>query len=136
MREEVQMRCLVNAASRSYRFCFESFALTGRQTVSTTLADVINQCFKCATDRRFSEQQQTSFLADGKRLRGLLLNLLSAQFDDGTQAVVDANNQLETLNQRLSNSAHALANTAKRIQEVADLVGNLDKLLNIAVSFL
>lgn len=103
---------------------------------TTTLADIINQCFDRASDGRFSPPQQTAFLADGKRLRGLLLNLLSAQFDDGTQAVIDANNRLTTINTQLSDSAASLANTAQTLNNVASLIGNLDKLLNVAASFL
>lgn len=103
---------------------------------TTTLANIINQCFDYSMDGRSSPDQQTAFLADGKRLRGLLMNLLSAQFDDGTQAVLDANTKLTAVNTALSNSATALANTAQTLNDVASLVGNLDKLLNLAVSFL
>jgi hypothetical protein len=101
-----------------------------------TLTDIINKCFDNAGDGRFSEDQQAAFLADGKRLRGLLLNLLSAQFDDGTQAVVDANKQLVTVNTVLANSAATLANIAQTLNSIATLVGNLDKLLNVAANFL
>jgi geranylgeranyl pyrophosphate synthase len=101
-----------------------------------TLTGIINKCFDNASDGRFSEAQQAAFLADGKRLRGLLLNLLSAQFDDGTQAVFEANNQLASLNSDLSNSAASLANIAQTLNSVASLVSNLDKLLNVASSFL
>lgn len=103
---------------------------------TTTLSNIINQCFGYATDGRFSSGQQTAFLADGKRLRGLLLNLLSARFDDGTQPVLDANKQLAVVNTQLSNAATALANAAQTLNSVAGLVGNLDKLLNVAASFL
>ena len=103
---------------------------------TTTLSDIINQCFDYSMDGRFSSDQQTALLADGKRLRGLLLNLLSARFDDGTQVVLDANRQLDDINTILSNSATALANAAQTLNGVASLVGNLDKLLNVATSFL
>jgi hypothetical protein len=103
---------------------------------TTTLADIINQCFAYSSDGQLSDDQQGMLLADGKRLRGLLLNLLSAQFDDGTQAVSDANNKLTAVNMKLANSAEALANTAQTLNDVASLVGNLDKLLNVATSFI
>jgi hypothetical protein len=103
---------------------------------TTTLTDIINQCFDYSMDGRFSLSQQTALLADGKRLRGLLLNLLSAQFEDGTQAVLDANTQLTAINTTLSNSATALANAGQTLSGVASLVGNLDQLLNVAASFL
>ena len=103
---------------------------------TTTLSGIISQCFAYSSDGRLSTTQQGAILADGKRLRGLLLNLLSAQFDDGTQAVLTANSQLTNINAELANSAAALANTAKTLNDVAGLVGNLDKLLNVATTFI
>jgi len=103
---------------------------------TSSLTGVINQCFDYSMDGRFDDNQQSAFLAEGKRLRGLLLNLLSAQFDDGTQAVLDANNQLAAVNTSLLNSAAVLANTAQTLNNIAALVGNLDKLLNVAASFI
>jgi geranylgeranyl pyrophosphate synthase len=103
---------------------------------TTTLADIINQCFAFSADGRFSDDQQGAFLADGKRLRGLLLNLLSAQFNDGTQSVLDANTKLTAVNKQLEQDAVVLANAAQALNNVANLVGTLDKLLNVAASFL
>ena len=102
---------------------------------TTTLSGIISQCFAYSSDGRLSADQQAILLADGKRLRGLLLNLLSVQFDDGTQVVLAANKQLTTINAELANSAAVLTNTAKTLSDVASLVGNLDKLLNVAKSF-
>ena len=103
---------------------------------TTTLADIVNQCFGCATDGRFTPAQQQGFLTEGKRLRGLLMNLLSAQFSDGTQAVLDANTQLDQVNTRLTDSITVLAHVSQVMADVANLVGNLDKLLGIATGFL
>lgn len=103
---------------------------------TTTLADVIQKCFAFSSDGRFSAEQQAAFLADGKRLRGLLLNLLSAQFDDGTQAVLDANNKLSDVNTQLDDDAEVLAKAATTLTNIANLVSSLDKLLNVAASFL
>lgn len=103
---------------------------------TTTLTDIIDQCFDYSMDGRFSDDEQTALLADGKRLRGLLMNLLSAQFDDGTPEVLAANQQLSTVNASISNDAAALVNKAKTLNDVASLVGNLDKLLNVATTFL
>jgi geranylgeranyl pyrophosphate synthase len=98
---------------------------------TTTLSNIINQCFAYSSDGRLSPTQQAAMLADGKRLRGLLLNLLSAQFNDGTQAVLDANNQLTKVNTALAASATALANAVQILNDIASLVGSLDKLLNV-----
>jgi geranylgeranyl pyrophosphate synthase len=101
-----------------------------------TLTDIINQCFDFSMDGRFSQAQRNIFLAEGKRLRGLLINLLSAQFDDGNRPLLDSNDQLSKVNAKLSDSTAALANVAQTLSDVATLVGNLDKLLNVAASFL
>lgn len=103
---------------------------------TTTLANIINQCFDYSSDGRIRSAEQAAFLADGKRLRGLLLNLLSAQFDDGTQVVLDANNQLAAVNRQLGDAAASLAQSAQTLNTLANLIGNLDKLLNVAASFL
>jgi len=87
-------------------------------------------------DGRLSQPQRTAFLADGKRLRGLLINLLSAQFDEGNQAVLDANGELSNVNSKLAASAAKLANLEQTLGDVATLVRNLDKLLNVAANFL
>jgi len=103
---------------------------------TTTLSDIINQFFAYSSDGRLSSDQQGMILAEGKRLRGLLLNLLSAQFNDGTQVVLDANGQLKALNAELTNSAAVLKNAARTVNDVANLVGNLDKLLNVVAKFI
>ena len=102
---------------------------------TTTLSTVVNQCFDYATDGRVPLNQQNTFLAEGKRLRGLLMNLLSAQFDDGTQVVLDANKQLTAVNIGLLSSVAVLANAAKTLSDIASLVSNLDALLNVATKF-
>jgi hypothetical protein len=104
-------------------------------TDTTTLSNIIVQCFDYSMDGRFTQKQRSAFLMDGKRLRGHLMNLLSARFDDGTQAVVDANTQLSKINDRLEDSVETLAHAASTLNDVANLVSNLDKLLSLATSF-
>jgi hypothetical protein len=102
---------------------------------TTTLADLIGRCFDNATDGRFTSSERATFLADGKRLRGLLLNLLSAQFNNGTQQVLAANAELKAVNTELRTSAVSLAKTATTLNNVGHLVGTLDGLLTVAASF-
>jgi hypothetical protein len=105
-------------------------------TVDTaSLASIINQCFTNSSDGRFTDAEQASFLLDGKRLRGVLMNLLSAQFDDGTQAVLAANETLSAIDDSLSDSAALLANKADVLNQIATLVGTLDSLLSVATNF-
>ncbi len=102
---------------------------------TTTLTTIINQCFSYATDARVSPLDQNSFLIEGKRLRGQLLNLLSAQFDSTSALFAAATKSLNAVNTTLSQSATALANTATTLNNIANLISNLDKLLAVATSF-
>lgn len=102
---------------------------------TTTLTAVINQCFSYATDARVSAPDQNTFLIEGKRLRGQLLNLLSAQFDSTSAQLAAATTSLKAVNTTLSQSATALSNIATTLNNIANLVSNLDKLLAVATSF-
>lgn len=108
----------------------------GTATVDTeTLTTIINQCFSYATNTQLSAQDRNSFMVEGKRLRGQLMNLLSAKFDAGCQELAAANENLTKVNATLAQSATVLANTAQTLSSIASLVGTLDKLLSIATSF-
>ena len=105
-------------------------------TVDTaTLTTVINQCFAYSMNLQLSPQDRNCFLVEGKRLRGQLLNLLSAQFDAGLQQLAAANQSLTSVNAGLAQSAAVLANAAQTLNGIASLVNTLDKLLSIATSF-
>lgn len=105
-------------------------------TVDTAaLTTIINQCFTYSMNLQFSPQDRNSFLVEGKRLRGQLLNLLSAQFDAASPQLAAANQNLTQVNSSLAQSATVLANAAQTLNNIAALVGTLDKLLSIATSF-
>jgi geranylgeranyl pyrophosphate synthase len=102
---------------------------------SKTLAAIINRCFALSGDGRFSNEQQSSFLAEGKRLRGLLMNLLSASFEEGNETVLKANINLKKVNTQLQRDIDVLNNISGTLEQVSSLVKVLDKLLGLAVSF-
>jgi hypothetical protein len=102
---------------------------------TTTLTTIINQCFAYSMNLQFSVQDRNGFLVEGKRLRGQLLNLLSAQFDAASPQLAAANESLSTVNASLAQSATVLANTAQTLNNIASLVSTLDNLLSIATSF-
>jgi hypothetical protein len=102
---------------------------------TATLTTIINQCFAFSMNTQLSVQDRNGFLIEGKRLRGQLLNLLSAQFDAASQQLAAANQSLNRINTSLAQSATALANTAQTLNNIASLVSTLDKLLSIATSF-
>jgi len=99
------------------------------------LASLADRCFDLSMDGDVQPSDQKNFLVLGKRLRGSLVNLLTAEFQEGTQAVVNANNQITTLNQTISDATQVLNNTTQIINQINQLVNILDDLLKIASNF-
>jgi hypothetical protein len=103
---------------------------------SVTLTAVIDQCLENSMDGRFTQAQRTEFLTLAKRLRGSLLNLLSARFGKDTKALNDTNGALADVNTELKNAAASLAKAAQMLKDLNALVGSLDKLIGVAGMFL
>lgn len=80
-----------------------------------------------------AEQKQMNML--GKQLRGSLINLLSAIFEDDIHQVDDANEQLRIVNQHLSDVNNILNKVADTVATVTQLVKTLDDLLLLAAKF-
>ncbi len=99
------------------------------------LTQVTDRCFDLSMDAQVPLAEQREFLVIGKRYRGSLLNLLTAQFADGTQAVIDANTKIIGLNQSLRNTTQVLNNARQVIDQLGQLVSILDGLLRIASTF-
>ena len=103
---------------------------------NTDLTQLIESCFDLSMDVRIKDvNTRGDFLAFGKRLRGSLLNLLTAQFANDTQAVIDANKQLKVVNQDLVKIKQDLQNIVQVIGQLGNLVSILDDLLKIASTF-
>ena len=105
------------------------------KTDNATLTRLIEQCFDYSMDGRFSPAQQTDFLALGKRLRGCLVNLLSATFQDGTPQVVAANRAIAASNKALNAAVQTLGKTGQVLKDLEQLIGALDGLLKLAAGF-
>ena len=99
---------------------------------NTQLTELTESCFDLSMDGRLSQEERREFLALGKRFRGCLLNLLTAQFTEGTLAVTEANTEITKLNSKLKVSVKKLDNIAQAISQLGDLVSILDDLLKIA----
>ena len=103
---------------------------------AVTLTAIIDQCLDYSMDGRLPQSRRTEFLATAKRLRGALVNLLSARFEERTKGLSKANADLEGLNRRLEKEARVLADAAGTLADLAKIVGSLDKLLGVATRFL
>src|SRR5262245_40701647 len=102
----------------------------------TALTEIVDRCFDLAMDTRLTDAQCTKYLVLGKKLRGCLLNLISARFEEGTAALEEANEELADLNARLKKDTEAIKNVADTVKSLGTLVGSLDKLLGVAASFI
>ena len=103
---------------------------------SVALTAMIDRCFDYSMDGRLTQAERMQFLVSAKRLRGSLLNLLSARFDEGTQALAAANAELGRVNARLQSEAAVLDDAARTLADLTTLVGSLDRLLGVAAGFL
>jgi hypothetical protein len=100
-----------------------------------TLTMMISTLVDLSMDGRLSGDEQQECLVLAKRLRGTLLNLLSARFDDGTPSVLAANSALTAVNTRVQALSNNVSATANAIASVTNLIGQLDGLLKVATTF-
>ena len=101
----------------------------------TSLTKIVEHCFDLAMDARLTEAENAKYLVLGKRLRGSLLNLISARFEEGTEALERSNSQLREVNAVIRKDAEAIDNVADTVKSLGSLVSSLDKLLGVALSF-
>ena len=99
------------------------------------LTKTIMECFDNSMDNRFTFEERKDFLVQGKKLRGSLINLLSADFSEGTIEVHDANRVINEINVRLKERNLLLNNVAAITGDIAKLVSILDDLLKLAAGY-
>lgn len=100
------------------------------------LASIIEKCFDYAMTAGVSEdQKKKEFGAVGKRLRGNLVNLISAEFEAATAEFQNATKELAKVNVILQNNAAVLNNIADTLEQLNKLASILDDLLKVATSF-
>ena len=102
---------------------------------TASLSTLITQCFFLSGDGRLSAEKRSAFLVAGKRLRGLLVNLISAQFDDTTQEVLDANQQMQAASDKVKQLSVSLKKLDDTLNTVNTVVQTLDGLLSLAAKF-
>ena len=105
------------------------------QTDNKVLLDNVEQAFALAVHPDISREQQKQFESKGFELRARLMTLLTAIFDEGTQAVLDANKQIGDVNKRLKNTLNDINSAASTIAALSQLVSTLDSLFKLPFSF-
>jgi hypothetical protein len=100
------------------------------------LVAIINQCFDLAMDGRLKPRERKTFLVAGKRLRGTLVNLLTATFDESAERFQDASKTIESVNKDLKATKVKIDRAATTMANLATLAQVLDDLLKIASGFI
>jgi phage tail protein X len=93
------------------------------------LAAIVERCFDLSMDADLDAARQGSFLAAGKRLRGYLLNLVSARFEARTQELLEANAGLAEAQALLARDIKRVQDARAAVKKLADLVEKLDDAL-------
>jgi hypothetical protein len=101
-----------------------------------TMTRLIVTCLNLSMDGGLGEHQQRDFLVAAKRLRGCLVNLVSARFDDGTDLVLDGNRQLVRVTQQAALLKAEVAGAGSVLSEINVVIGTLDELLKLATTYL
>jgi len=100
------------------------------------LVQCINFCLDLSMDGRLTDQQQSEALALAKRLRGSLMNLLTAEFPKDSVAVKEATEKLKSANEMLKQTKEQIDKFANTVAAVNEVLSKLDGLLSIVGKFL
>jgi hypothetical protein len=104
---------------------------TDTNTLTTLITTLVDQ----SMDGDVPPSIQSQCLVLSKQLRGSLVNLLSARFNDGTAQVIQANTALTAVNAQVQALSTNLGAAAVTVANVTSLVGQLDGLLKLAATF-
>src|SRR5690242_16087117 len=105
------------------------------QTDNTTLLDNVERALQLAVDPDLTDEQRDEYLNKGTDLRARLVTLMAARFDDGTQAVLDANAKITDVNSLLKKDLKDLEGVAKTLKALGDLVSIIDDLFKLPFTF-
>ena len=97
-----------------------------------SLTRLVERCFDLSMSGQLPPETRAEYLAQGKRLRELLVRLLGARFDARAAEFQQATAALRTTNQELDTAANDLAKVTQVVGRIAELAGYLDKALGIA----
>jgi hypothetical protein len=97
-----------------------------------TLTRVADRCFDLSMSGALPAGIRAQYLAHGKRLRELLLQLLSARFDADSAEFKQATDAMHNTNHALAEAAEDLNKITQAVARLTELAGYLDKALGVA----
>lgn len=109
--------------------------MTTAMTDNVKLVELIQGCFRLAMSAAVPMDQRRELNALGKRLRGALVNLLTASFDAASPELGEANAALAAADGAVVTAITDLSEVAAAIRDVTEVVGLLDNLIVKAISF-
>ena len=106
------------------------------KTENKTLLDNVELAFELAVDPGLGKVERKQHLEQGFALRLRLITLLTAEFDDGTPAVLAANVKIKEVNKLLRQKLKDIKNVANTVAALKNLVSILDDLFKLPFAFL
>lgn len=100
------------------------------------LTTIINALLDLSTTSGIRADIKDEAAVAARRLRGSLVAILSARFDEGTDALTKVNKTITDLNAGLAADGVTLDGYAKLVDKATKLVAGLDKLMGLASKFL
>lgn len=97
-----------------------------------TLTRLVERCFELSMSGALPLETRAQYLAQGKRLRELLMRLLGARFDAGSSELKQATDALNDTNHALAEAAEDLEKVTQVMGRITTLAGYLDKALALA----
>ena len=100
------------------------------------LTRLVERCFDLAMSGTVPPETRTDCLAQGKRLRELLVRTLGARFDAGSADFQKASATLQDVNKSLDDAAQDLAKVVQVVGRLDELAGYLGQALGAAAKIL
>ena len=97
-----------------------------------TLSRIVDRSFDLSMSGALPAETRAQYLAHGKRLRELLLQLLSARFDANSAEFKQATDAMHNTNHALAEAAEDLNRITQAVARLTELAGYLDKALGVA----
>jgi hypothetical protein len=97
-----------------------------------TLTRIVERSFDLSMSGSLPPETRAQYLAHGKRLRELLLQLLGARFDANSAEFKQATSAMHDTNHALAEAADDLNKVTQAVGRLAELAGYLDKALGVA----
>ena len=100
------------------------------------LTRLVERCFDLAMNGTVPPDTRADYLAQGKRLRELLVRVLGARFDAGSADFQKASAALQDINKSLDAAVNDLAKVIQVVGRVSEFAGYLDQALSVAAKVL